>query len=135
MITTSRNSGRARTCRKYVLGRPTANSKIGASRIHLCEPGVETGSSVRSICTSAILPGLWILYNASNNELVRTKTLLRNAIIVIDVAPLRVPFAVFLHADQLAQHHVHLDLHAVLVGLIILFQCGRKRSIWISSSF
>ena len=30
-----------------------------------------------------------VVYNASNNELVRTKTLVKNAIVVIDAAPFR----------------------------------------------
>ena len=30
-----------------------------------------------------------VVYNASNNELVRTKTLVKNAIVVIDGAPFR----------------------------------------------
>ena len=30
-----------------------------------------------------------VVYNAANNELVRTKTLVKNAIVVIDAAPFR----------------------------------------------
>lgn len=30
-----------------------------------------------------------VVYNASNNELVRTKTLVKNAIVVIDAVPFR----------------------------------------------
>lgn len=30
-----------------------------------------------------------VVYNASNNELVRTKTLVKNAIVIIDAAPFR----------------------------------------------
>ncbi|KAL6090899.1 hypothetical protein STEG23_035011 [Scotinomys teguina] len=56
--------------RKYELGRPAANTKIGPRRIH----------TVRIID---------VVYNASNNELVRTKTLVKNCFVLIDSTPYR----------------------------------------------
>ncbi|KAL4686123.1 hypothetical protein H8959_001720 [Pygathrix nigripes] len=53
--------------RKYELGRPAANTKIGPRCIHTVR--------VRIID---------LVYNASNNELVRTKTLVKNCIVLID---------------------------------------------------
>uniref|UniRef100_A0A1Q3F7D1 40S ribosomal protein S8 n=2 Tax=Culex tarsalis TaxID=7177 RepID=A0A1Q3F7D1_CULTA len=86
--------------RKYELGRPAANTKIGASRIHF----VRTRGGNRKFRALRLDAGnfAWasegcarkariidVVYNASNNELVRTKTLVKNAIIVIDAAPFR----------------------------------------------
>merc|ERR1712146_691333 len=53
----------------------------------LCDSITETsaGSEVRTIKTRI----LDTVYNASNNELVRTKTLVKNAIIQIDATPFR----------------------------------------------
>ncbi|KAI2492565.1 ribosomal eS8-like protein [Fragilaria crotonensis] len=56
--------------RKFELGRPPAMTKIGEPRIH----------EVRV---------LDVAYNASNNELVRTKTLVKGAIVVIDGNPFK----------------------------------------------
>jgi len=86
--------------RKYELGRPAANTKIGAKRIHLvrCRGGnikhralrLDTGnfSWASEVCTrkTRIID---TVYNASNNELVRTKTLVKGAIITIDAVPFR----------------------------------------------
>ncbi|CAO2588649.1 40S ribosomal protein S8 [Lemmus lemmus] len=66
--------------RKYELGRPAANTKIGPRRIHTVR--------VRGGCTrkTRIID---VVYNASNNELVRTKTLVKNCIVLIDSTPYR----------------------------------------------
>jgi len=86
--------------RKYELGRPAANTKIGAKRIHLvrCRGGnikhrglrLDTGNFAWASegCTrkTRIID---TIYNASNNELVRTKTLVKGAIIAIDAVPFR----------------------------------------------
>merc|ERR1719421_1990218 len=86
--------------RKFELGRQPANTKMGAKRVH----GVRTmggnqkwramrletgsfswGSEVRSKKTRI----LDVVYNASNNELLRTKTLVKNAIVQVDATPFR----------------------------------------------
>uniref|UniRef100_A0A182IVT0 40S ribosomal protein S8 n=1 Tax=Anopheles atroparvus TaxID=41427 RepID=A0A182IVT0_ANOAO len=86
--------------RKYELGRPAANTKIGATRVHF----VRTRGGNRKFRALRLDSGnfAWasesmarksriidVVYNASNNELIRTKTLVKNAIIVIDAAPFR----------------------------------------------
>merc|ERR1719450_810976 len=86
--------------RKYDMGRQMAMTKIGAKRIHSirCRGGstkfralrLDTGnfSWGSEVCTrkTRILD---VVYNASNNELVRTKTLVKNAIVQIDATPFR----------------------------------------------
>jgi small subunit ribosomal protein S8e len=81
--------------RKYEMGRQMAMTKIGAKRVHQvrCRGGstkfralrLDTGnfSWGSETCTrkTRILD---VVYNASNNELVRTKTLVKNAIVQID---------------------------------------------------
>uniref|UniRef100_A0A8C8U9K2 Small ribosomal subunit protein eS8 n=1 Tax=Peromyscus maniculatus bairdii TaxID=230844 RepID=A0A8C8U9K2_PERMB len=63
--------------RKYELGRPAANTKIGPRRIHT----VRVRGGNKKIID--------VVYNASNNELVRTKTLVKNCIVLIDSTPYR----------------------------------------------
>jgi len=87
--------------RKYELGRPAANTKLaGPKRIHLvrCRGGIikhralrlESGNfSWGSECCTRKTRISDVVYNASNNELVRTKTLVKNAIVVIDASPYR----------------------------------------------
>jgi len=86
--------------RKYDMGRQMAMTKIGVKRIHSvrCRGGntkfralrLDTGnfSWGSEVCTrkTRILD---VVYNASNNELVRTKTLVKNAIVQIDATPFR----------------------------------------------
>ncbi|CAM9891556.1 unnamed protein product, partial [Phaeothamnion confervicola] len=86
--------------RKFELGRPAANTKMGTKRVHSvrCRGGnlkyralrLEAGnfSWGSEVCTrkSRVLD---VVYNASNNELVRTKTLVKGAIISIDASPFR----------------------------------------------
>lgn len=81
--------------RKYDMGRQMAMTKIGAKRIHSVRVRggnqkframrLDTGnfSWGSEVCTrkTRILD---VVYNASNNELVRTKTLVKNAIVQID---------------------------------------------------
>jgi len=81
--------------RKHEMGRQMAMTKIGAKRVHpvRCRGGnikfralrLDTGnfSWGSEVCTrkTRILD---VVYNASNNELVRTKTLVKNAIVQID---------------------------------------------------
>lgn len=86
--------------RLYESGRPPAMTKLGVSRIHplrvrggnmkyramrLDHGNFSWGSEVVSKKTRV----LDVLYNASNNELVRTKTLVKNCIVQIDAAPFK----------------------------------------------
>ncbi|XP_041473050.1 small ribosomal subunit protein eS8-like [Lytechinus pictus] len=86
--------------RKFELGRPPALTKIGVKRIHLvrCMGGnikrralrLDTGNfSWGSEHTTRKTRIIDVVYNASNNELVRTKTLVKNAIVQIDSTPFR----------------------------------------------
>jgi small subunit ribosomal protein S8e len=94
--------------RKYELGRPAAMTKLVQStnnedpkRIHLIRTRggnqkrralrLETGnfSWGSEVCTSKVRI-MDVVYNASNNELIRTKTLVKNAIVLIDAAPFKV---------------------------------------------
>eukprot|EP00178_Gracilaria_changii_P014333 TRINITY_DN40453_c0_g1_i1.p1 TRINITY_DN40453_c0_g1~~TRINITY_DN40453_c0_g1_i1.p1 ORF type:complete len:209 (-),score=37.01 TRINITY_DN40453_c0_g1_i1:49-675(-) len=89
--------------RKFELGRPAANTKIGSKRIHLVrtrggntkhralrlDHGNFSWASERVSRKTRIID---VVYNASNNELVRTKTLVKNCIVVIDATPLRLWF-------------------------------------------
>jgi small subunit ribosomal protein S8e len=86
--------------RKFELGRPPAMTKIGEKRIHTvrCRGGNLKFRAIRldsgnfswgtEVCTrkSRVLD---VVYNASNNELVRTKTLVKGAIILVDATPFR----------------------------------------------
>jgi len=82
------------------MARPAAMTKLGAQRIHtvrvrggnkkfralrLDQGNFSWGSEAISRKTRIID----VVYNACNNELVRTKTLVKNAIVVIDAAPFR----------------------------------------------
>ena len=86
--------------RAYEAGRPSANTKLGATRIHevrvrggnkkframrLDHGNYSWGSEVISRKTRI----LDVLYNASNNELVRTKSLVKNCIVQVDAAPFK----------------------------------------------
>ncbi|CAB3379678.1 small ribosomal subunit protein eS8 [Cloeon dipterum] len=86
--------------RKFELGRPAANTKLGPHRVHTVRTRggnskfralrLDTGnfSWASEGCTrkTRIID---VVYNASNNELVRTKTLVKNAILVVDATPFR----------------------------------------------
>nr|ALS05088.1 40S ribosomal protein S8 [Centropages tenuiremis] len=86
--------------RKFEMARPAAMTKLGAQRIHTvrCRGGNKKFRALRldqgnfSWGSEAITRKTRIIdvvYNACNNELVRTKTLVKNAIVVIDAAPFR----------------------------------------------
>merc|ERR1712224_961828 len=83
--------------RKHCLGRPSAMTKIGPKRIRSVRA---RGANIKfralrldsgnfswgsEVCTrkTRILD---VVYNASNNELVRTKTLVKNAIVQVDAS-------------------------------------------------
>mmetsp|Transcript_24054 Transcript_24054/g.74164 ORF Transcript_24054/g.74164 Transcript_24054/m.74164 type:complete len:211 (+) Transcript_24054:152-784(+) len=86
--------------RKFELGRPAAMTKIGAKRVHEVRTRggnkkfralrLESGnySWGSEVCTRKTRV-LDVVYNASNNELVRTKTLVKNTIVQIDATPFR----------------------------------------------
>ncbi|KDQ57766.1 hypothetical protein JAAARDRAFT_35455 [Jaapia argillacea MUCL 33604] len=86
--------------RKFELGRQAANTKLGAKRVHsvrvrggnlkyralrLDSGNFAWGSEHVTKKTRIIS----VVYNSSNNELVRTNTLVKGAIIQIDATPFR----------------------------------------------
>merc|ERR1712055_137298 len=86
--------------RKFELARPPAMTKLAPQRIHTIRVRggnkkyralrLDTGNfSWASEATSRRTRIIDVVYNACNNELVRTKTLVKNAIVVIDAAPFR----------------------------------------------
>jgi len=86
--------------RKFELGRPAAMTKLGAKKVHFVrtrggntkrralklDHGNFAWGSERCTRKSKIID---VVYNASNNELVRTKILVKNTIVVIDATPFR----------------------------------------------
>merc|ERR1712110_1176546 len=86
--------------RKHALGRPMAGTRIGIKRIRTVRArgGATKFRALRldhgnfswgsEVCTRKTRV-LDVVYNASNNELVRTKTLVKNAIVQIDATPFR----------------------------------------------
>ena len=93
-----RHTGGKRTSirkkRKFLMARPPAHTKIGPKRIHVvrCRGGnlkframrLDNGNfSWGSEAVSRKTRILDVVYNASNNELVRTKTLVKNAIVTV----------------------------------------------------
>jgi small subunit ribosomal protein S8e len=87
--------------RKYELGRPAANTKLCSGNTALVRPVRCRGGNMKyralrldsgnfSWASQAMTRKarvLDVVYNSSNNELVRTQTLVKNAIIQIDAAP------------------------------------------------
>ncbi|CAH0394793.1 unnamed protein product [Bemisia tabaci] len=86
--------------RKFELGRPVSNTKLGKRRVHT----LRTRGGNRKFRALRLDKGnfSWgsegctrktrivdVVYNASSNELVRTKTLVKNSIIQIDGTPFR----------------------------------------------
>lgn len=82
------------------MGRPAALTKLGAKRIHSVRGRggnlkyralrLDAGNfnwSTEAITNKTRL--LTVLYNASNNELVRTNTLVKNCIVQVDATPFR----------------------------------------------
>lgn len=86
--------------RKFELGRPAANTRIGEARIHSVRARggnlkyralrLDSGnfSWGTEVCTRKVRV-LDVTYNASNNELVRTKTLVKGAIVLVDAHPFK----------------------------------------------
>lgn len=89
--------------RKFELGRQPANTRLGPKRIHdvrvrggnikpralRLESGNFAWGSEHITAKTRILG---VVYNASNNELVRTNTLVKSAIIQIDATPFRMAY-------------------------------------------
>merc|ERR1712137_1281457 len=85
---------------KFELARPPAMTKLAPQRIHTLRTRggnkkyralrLDTGNFAwASEATARKTRIIDVVYNACNNELVRTKTLVKNAIVVIDAAPFR----------------------------------------------
>lgn len=86
--------------RKFEVGRVAANTRLGTKKVTTIRAmggnlkfralRLETGNfSWGSQVHTAKTKILDVVYNASNNELVRTKTLVKNAIVQIDATPFR----------------------------------------------
>merc|ERR1712083_165992 len=86
--------------RKFELGRPAANTKIGPKRVRTIRTRggnkkfralrLDTGNfSWGSEAQTRKTRIIDVVYNATNNEMVRTKTLVKNAIVKIDATPFR----------------------------------------------
>mmetsp|Transcript_3990 Transcript_3990/g.7000 ORF Transcript_3990/g.7000 Transcript_3990/m.7000 type:complete len:209 (-) Transcript_3990:70-696(-) len=86
--------------RKYEMGRPATLCKMGAKRVRTvrCRGGNKKYRALRldtgnyawgSENVTKKVRILDVVYNASSNELVRTKTLLKNTIIQIDAQPFK----------------------------------------------
>merc|ERR1719487_986790 len=86
--------------RKFEMGRPSSMTKLGAKRVRpvRCRGGNMKYRALRldagnyawgsENCTRKVRI-LDVVYNASNNELVRTKTLVKNAIVQVDAQPFK----------------------------------------------
>merc|ERR1719377_397535 len=86
--------------RKFEMGRPAALCKLGAKRVRpvRCRGGnmkyralrIDNGTySWGSENCAKKVRILDVVYNASNNELVRTKTLVKNTIVQVDAQPFK----------------------------------------------
>ncbi|XP_059139112.1 small ribosomal subunit protein eS8-like [Physella acuta] len=86
--------------RKFELGRPPAHTKLGAKRIHTIRTmgGNKKYRALRqdhgnfswgSEAVTRKTRIIDVVYNASNNEFVRTKTLVKSCIVQIDSTPFR----------------------------------------------
>nr|ABX44780.1 putative 40S ribosomal protein RPS8 [Flustra foliacea] len=86
--------------RKFEMGRAPANTKLGHKRIHSVRTmGGNTKLRALRLDTGNFAWGsegishksriIDVVYNATNNEMVRTKTLTKNTIVQIDAAPFR----------------------------------------------
>ncbi|KAH8108066.1 40S ribosomal protein S8 [Cristinia sonorae] len=86
--------------RKFELGRQPASTKLGAKRVHTVRTRggnvkyralrLESGNfawASEHVTKKTRIIG--VVYNASNNELVRTNTLVKSAIIQVDATPFR----------------------------------------------
>jgi len=92
--------GSGRKKRKYELGRQPSNTKIGPKKISMVRVRggnfkkralfLETGNfSYLSLNITRKTKIIAVVYNSTNNELVRTNTLVKGSIIQIEPAPFR----------------------------------------------
>jgi small subunit ribosomal protein S8e len=86
--------------RKFEMGRPAANTKLGGKRVREVRGRggnmkfralrIDIGNmSWGSESVTRKCRVLDVVYNATNNELVRTKTIVKNCIVSIDANPMR----------------------------------------------
>jgi small subunit ribosomal protein S8e len=86
--------------RKFEMGRPASNTRIGKKRVRPIRTrgGNQKSRALRldrgnfswgSEGATRVARISEVVYNASNNELVRTNTLVKGAIVAIDAAPFR----------------------------------------------
>mmetsp|Transcript_54363 Transcript_54363/g.122106 ORF Transcript_54363/g.122106 Transcript_54363/m.122106 type:complete len:208 (-) Transcript_54363:58-681(-) len=86
--------------RKFEQGRPPSMTKLGPKRLRIvrCRGGNQKFRALRldsgnyawgSECLTRKARILDVVYNATSNELVRTKTLVKNAIVQIDAQPFK----------------------------------------------
>jgi len=89
--------------RKFESGRPAAMTKMGPKRIHVVrgrggnlkyramrlEQGVFAWAGEHVTKKTRVID---VVYNASNNELVRTKTLVKGAIVLVDATPFKAAY-------------------------------------------
>ena len=86
--------------RKFEMGRQAANTKLGAKRVRPVRTRggnykfralkIDAGNfSWGSEAVTRKTRVLDVVYNATNNELVRTKTIVKNCIVTIDANPFR----------------------------------------------
>merc|ERR1712053_52138 len=86
--------------RKFELGRPASNTKISPKRVHTVRTmggnmkfralrldHGNFGWATEGISRTTRIVD--VVYNATSNELVRTKTLVKGAIVVLDASPFR----------------------------------------------
>lgn len=96
--------------RKYELGRPAAVTKLGSKRVRpvRCRGGNLKHRAIRldtgNYCWTSQKVArktrvLNVVYNASNNELVRTNTLVKNSIVHIDATPFKAWFRSYYGLD------------------------------------
>ncbi len=96
--------------RKFESGRPAAMTKLGEKQVHLVRTRggntkfralrlQEGNFSWASETTAQKVRILDVAYNSSNNELVRTKTLVKSSIVSIDAVPFRKWFEAHYHCD------------------------------------
>jgi len=86
--------------RKFEIGRPPANTKLGERRVHTvrCRGGQLKFRAIKLDHGNYCWPGeactrktriLGVVYNATSNELVRTNTLVKGCIVQIDATPFK----------------------------------------------
>ncbi|XP_042586344.1 40S ribosomal protein S8b [Cyprinus carpio] len=90
----SKTGGKRKPChkkRKYELGRPPANSKRvrGDKKKNTALRHYTAKFAWGFECCTRKTRIIDVVYNASNNELVRTKTLVKNCIVLVDSTPFR----------------------------------------------